>query len=257
MRNSCLRLLTLLVLLLPGPLAAAQDKEPEKYSGRYDIRFMDLHDAEVLAWDQCAEQESCRVQTLAIKGESGRRGVLEVSADPRTHEKIVRALAKEDAAPRTLRFQLLLLAASTKPGTSGPGVPANAQKAMSDLKGFLPYQSYQLLDTAWFLGTQDRRTEARLVGRNGAGYEVMLWFENLGSGKERSLHVHQFLLRTQPVSVTPVPPPEDKETPRFSRTTLIDTSFGLKEGETIVVGTSKVNGAEEALVLLLTAVPPA
>ena len=36
---------------------------------------------------------------------------------------------------------------------------------------------------------------------------------------------------------------------------LIDTSFGLKEGETLVVGTSKVGGSNDALVVLVTAVP--
>jgi hypothetical protein len=36
---------------------------------------------------------------------------------------------------------------------------------------------------------------------------------------------------------------------------LISTSFSLKKGETIVVGTSKIDGTDEALVVLLTAVP--
>jgi hypothetical protein len=36
---------------------------------------------------------------------------------------------------------------------------------------------------------------------------------------------------------------------------LIDTSFGVKERETIVVGTSKTTGSNEALVVLVTAVP--
>ena len=38
---------------------------------------------------------------------------------------------------------------------------------------------------------------------------------------------------------------------------LISTTFGVKVGETIVVGTSKVDGTEEALIVLLTAVPSA
>jgi hypothetical protein len=35
---------------------------------------------------------------------------------------------------------------------------------------------------------------------------------------------------------------------------LIDTSFGVKEGETLVVGTSKTTGSSEAVVVLVTAV---
>ena len=36
---------------------------------------------------------------------------------------------------------------------------------------------------------------------------------------------------------------------------VIRTSFAVEEGETIVVGSSKLNGGEEALLLLLTAIP--
>ena len=46
-----------------------------------------------------------------------------------------------------------------------------------------------------------------------------------------------------------------KDGPHYDHRQLIDTTFSLKEGETIVVGTSKADGADGALVVLLTAVP--
>jgi hypothetical protein len=60
-------------------------------------------------------------------------------------------------------------------------------------------------------------------------------------------------------SSTPRPPSEAKKgepgvAPHAPRE-LIATSFSLKKGETIVVGTSKIDGTDEALVVLLTAVP--
>ena len=36
---------------------------------------------------------------------------------------------------------------------------------------------------------------------------------------------------------------------------VLDTSFAMKPGETVVVGTSKLEGANRALVVLLTALP--
>ena len=36
---------------------------------------------------------------------------------------------------------------------------------------------------------------------------------------------------------------------------LLGTTFSMKVGETVVVGTSKLNGGSEALVVLLTATP--
>src|SRR5689334_100227 len=115
----------LLPALLAAPLAAKQpEKQPEPPASsrdtqdvRYEIRFMDLHAAEVLAWDQCAQKERCRVASLTVPGE--KRKYLEVRAEPAVQEKIARALAREDRQPRTHGFQILLLAANLKPGSGG------------------------------------------------------------------------------------------------------------------------------------------
>ncbi|HEX9945319.1 MAG TPA: hypothetical protein VGG03_25190 [Thermoanaerobaculia bacterium] len=253
MKISCIRLLILALLLLPGPLGAAQEKQPEPHGVRYEIRYMDLHAAEVLAWDQCTQKERCRVTGLTLPGDAARKGYLDVFADAATHEKIARAVAREDATPRTQRFQLLLLAAGVKAGNTGLEVPANAQKALADLKGFLPFKSYELLDTAWMSATQDRPAEAHMVGRKTFTYRVALRFRNVGSRQDRSLFVDAFQLILEPYSGEPGG--ADGKPDHHAGRELIDTTFGLKEGETLVVGTSKVDGAEEALVVLLTAVP--
>jgi len=255
MKNLYIRIALLLSTLLPGSLAAQQLEPPRPsiYTVQYDIRYIDLHAAEVLAWDQCTQKERCVIRASAVSGDPAKRGAVAIEADNAVHEKFARALAREDAAPRTQNFQLLLLAASTKAGSPGTEVPANAQKALSDLKGFLPFKSYELLDTAWVRATQDEALSARLVGRQGAQNQVQLRFRNTGTKEDRSLYVDGFSLRAEPFS----PPPAaggEKQPARPARS-LIETAFSLKEGETIVVGTSKVDGGDEALVVLLTAVP--
>ncbi|MFL6258987.1 MAG: hypothetical protein ACJ76Y_04675 [Thermoanaerobaculia bacterium] len=241
----------LLLALLPGSLAAKQpEKQPEppaassgdKQTIRYEIQSMGLHDAEVLAWDQCAQKERCRVAAVEITGHK----YLEVGAEPAVQEKIARALVRQDTQPRTHGFQILLLAANLKPGGGGSEVPANVQKALADLKGFLPYKSYEVMDTAWLSGTQDRGMEAKLVDRQGAGYQVILQFHDAGSAANRSVFVDVFRLRAEPFKIPGTP----EIRPGGS---LIDTSFGVKEGETIVVGTSKTTGSNEAIVVLVTA----
>src|SRR5690349_19252330 len=120
MKSTILRSLLLLAALLPAPLAAKQpEKQPEPAPSaqdgqtvRYEIRALDLHAAEVLAWDQCARKESCRVASMEITG----RKYLEVRAEAAVQEKIARALARDDRQPPTHGFQILLLAASLKPG---------------------------------------------------------------------------------------------------------------------------------------------
>jgi hypothetical protein len=242
----------LLLALLPGPLAAKQaEKQPEppaasstdRQTIRYELRSLDLHAAEVLAWDQCDQKERCRVASVEITGHK----YLEVGAESAVQEKIARALAREDQQPRTHGFQILLLAAGLKPGGGGTEVPANVQKALADLKGLLPYKSYEVLDTAWLSGTQERDMEARLVDHQGATYEVNLRFHDTGSAADRSLFIDAFRLKANAFEVPGA---------RVVRPggVLVDTSFGVKEGETIVVGTSKTTGSNEALVVLVTAV---
>jgi hypothetical protein len=261
-RNSCVRpLLLAALLLLPGALFAAQLPPPQAPRDfgtvRYSIRFMDLNTAQVLAWNQCDKKEDCRIVALAVGGDSNLKGYLEVDAHPSVHEKIARALAKEDAVPLTQSFQVLLLAAGSRAGNSALDVPANAQKALNDLKGFLPFKSYELLDAVWLRATQDRTVQGRIAGRGGAGYEVRLRFRNVGNPEDKNLFFDTFHIRDEPR--TPRPPVAGSSdasslAPQPIRD-LISTTFGIKIGETIVVGTSKVNGSDEALVVLLTAVP--
>ena len=267
MKTSCIRSIhriafASLLVLAAVPLAAARPQQ-EKAEGtpqptptqtiRYEIRYMDLHAAEQLAWEQCTTKDRCRI-AVASQVAGAVKGIMDVGADPETQQKVSRALAREDAAPRTQSFQLLLLAASARAGSGGAEVPANAQKALADLRGFLPFKSYQLLDSAWLRTTQDNPTEGRVVGRDGASYRLRLRFRTTGNG---DLFVDFFNLSEE--RSTPRPASEAKKgdegvAPRALRD-QISTTFSLKKGETIVVGTSKIDGSDEALVVLLTAVP--
>ena len=251
MKSALLRSIPVLALLLPGPLAAAQvETQPSATAQtvRYEIRFLDLHATEVLAWDQCEQKEKCRVATGSMIGDPNRKGYLEVTADPVVHEKISRALAKADTGPQTHRFQLLLLAATSKATGSGTAIPANAEKALGDLRKFLPFKSYQLVDAAWLSATEGQAAQARLAGSGGAAYDVKMRFRTGGEPGALSLFMDHFQLGQEMVVTT-------KDGPQYTSRQLIDTAFSLKEGETIVVGTSKADGADGALVMLLTAVP--
>jgi hypothetical protein len=248
MKNTLCRFIPGLVLLFAaGPLAATQEAQSLP-TIRYEIRFMDLHAAEVLAWDQCVQKEKCRVATASLPGDSTRKGYLDVGAEAAVQEKVARALAKEDRSPGTQRFQILLLAGTTKPGASGPEIPANAEKALADLKQFLPFKSYRLVDAAWLSGTEGQSTRGRLAGSGGVAYDVTLRFRATGDREAPSLFMDLFQLGQEEVLQT-------KDGPHYDVRQLIQTTFSLKEGETIVVGTSKADGTDEAVVTLLTAVP--
>jgi hypothetical protein len=246
MKNSCLRPLALFLLLLPAVATAQEPSKPSTQSMRYEIRFMDLHDAEVLAWDQCADKQRCRIGTVAVTDDA-RKGYLEVSGDAEVQEKIARALAREDKSLGNQNLQILLLAAGTKTPATGLEVPENAQKALADLKKFLPFKTYQLVDAAWLSATEGQVAQGRLQG-SGDVYQVRLRFRATGDRKARSLFMDVFQLSQERVV-------QMKDGPQYDNRQLLQTTFSLKEGETIVVGTSKADGADGALVVLLTAMP--
>jgi hypothetical protein len=229
----------LLGLLWPLATLAAQEGragEPAPRhmdTMRYQVRYLNDHQAAALAWEQCPQKDACRIGALA--GPNGRGAVMDVTADAATQERFTRVLAERDV-PRTQRFQLVLLAAGTKPNGPPPTLSAGAQKALDDIREFLPFKSYRVLDAALIRIAQDDLALARMTGLvANSGYKVGMRFRSGGTDGGK-LVIDGFSL--------------DGE-----KGDLIQTSFAMDVGETVVVGTSSVGGSEEALVAILTALP--
>jgi hypothetical protein len=257
-------LILLLLVLLMAPAAAHPQVPKSRLESvtdvQYRIRYLDSNSAQVLVWDQCPPEmkEICRV--AAVYPDKG--GLfLSVRADTATHEKIARALAKQDR-PYTQRFQIVLLGASTKPNGSPTGLPTGAQKALQDLRDFLPYKSYEMLGTAWFQATQGDMVQGQLAGSEDQTYEYRFRFHKAGIDEQKELFVDFFNLEKGPGTPRPAPAAAREEggqpgiAPPASRVQrVIATTFGLGVGETVVVGTSKIEGSGDALVVLLSAIP--
>jgi hypothetical protein len=214
--------------------SAAQDRPDPSYSSRYDIRYLSVHTAESLVWDLCPQKDACLVRGLA--NANGRGAVLDVNADHETHARIAKALADRDSAPPTQVFQLVLLAAGNKSNGPAPTLSAGAQKALDDMKKFLPFTNYRMLDTALLRVTQDDVAQAQVAGFAVHPYKVAMRFR-AGGADGKSLFIDGFGLDE----------PNGHD--------LIQTSFSMNVGETVVVGTSSVGGGQEALVAILTALP--
>lgn len=265
MRASSFRPSILLLLALLVAPAAAHPQVPKSRldsvtSVQYRIRYLDSHSAQVLVWDQCPPEmkEICRV--AAVYPDKG--GLfLEVRADASTHEKIARALAREDR-PYTQRFQIVLLGASTKPNGGPTDLPAGAQKALQDLRDFLPYKHYEILGTGWFQATQGEMSFGQLTGQGDQSYVYRFRFAKAGIDEQKKLFVDEFSLDREGGTPRPPAPASEKvegqaaiAPPAPRSRTVINTSFGLGVGETVVVGTSQIEGTGDALVVLLSAIP--
>jgi hypothetical protein len=201
-------------------------------------------------------------------------------------------------------YSVVLVLGDVQNASAGDNnVPPAARKALGDMKDFLPYKSYRLLDAQWILGSQ--RTVSRLRGANDQEYELTL----RGVPNAGKLSVNFRL--AEPSAVVGVKPAADADSRAGRRASLedalraaeaeaerlrtssgekraetvaatrekiaaiqkeleqektlrdaaarvggrsiIDTSFMMDVGETVVVGTSRVAG-DKALIALLTAV---
>ena len=213
--------------------------------------------------------------------------------------------AQASASTALQGFSIVLVLGDMQDGATSDNIPAAARAALADLKDFLPYRSYRVLDTAWVLASSVTRqaVSSRLQGPDEQDYEVMLDRTPVGAS---SLQV-QFEMREPDGNTERRAAIADREAAiraeiqqlmsahaalenQYRRAeaaqnrgdadalrqrlaeneialetrqrqgryapggaTLINTSFTMAPGETVVVGTSRMRGGNKALIVLLTA----
>lgn len=147
---------------------------------------------------------------------------------------------------RNQLFQVILLRGATTGSEEIAGLPKNAEKAVHDIRDFLPFKSYKLLDSGLLRVMDSGKT--RLDGIPPQQYEVRVAYRDLPNGK---LSIWDFnIVAVKPANATPLPHGVAPEAERA----VINTSFTIDIGETIVVGSSKLGG-DQALIVLFTALP--
>ena len=204
-------------------------------------------------------------------------------------------------------FSVVLVLGEMQGTSPADNVPPAARKALADMKDFLPYKSYRLLDTQWTLCCGHSAISTRLRGPDEQDYDLELdpkessspgkWnvrftlrdsIANVARGespiaerttaltaqraeleqkirtlKERYSDNHPEVqqLRVQLAALErQMSQVRNEETMKryriagpMGRRAMIDTSFTMDIGETVVVGTSRLKG-DKALIALLTAV---
>jgi hypothetical protein len=212
--------------------------------------------------------------------------------------------AEMKGQPSPQGFSVVLVLGALNSGSNADAsVPPAARKALNDMKDFLPYKGYRLLDAEWILGSRGATT--RLRGADGQDYELRLSggmpmagrmrvsFQLVDGGgdavpmltartaeraalEQRLRDLQNELAATRDRSGDKAQNIKEREaqiaelkrrldggdaTPMAFITRgrhIIDTSFDMEIGETVVVGTSRLKDGKDggkALIALLTAVP--
>lgn len=168
-----------------------------------------------------------------------------------------------DESGESRLFHVTLVAASRQGGGGGQGtLPKAVAQALDDIKDFLPYQAYRVVDSALVRASRQARTI--LKGPDGTSFEAEIQFRpSKDDDGPKSFLVEHFELR-RPVGAGALA--RDLELLRSERSgrpalapmapqPALRASFRIDEGETVVVGSSRLDGGEDALIVLLTAVP--
>jgi hypothetical protein len=128
-------------------------------------------------------------------------------------------------------FSVVLLLGEQQGSIPSEGLSPSAQRAIADIKEFLPYKGYRVLDTQWVAGTEGAQSKGRIRSLDNFILDFLIETYRGGGARFR---------------LGPGPEP------------LLDNSFKIKPGETVVVGTSRVMASREhidsAMIVLLTAV---
>ena len=73
-------------------------------------------------------------------------------------------------------FSIVLVLGDVQDGATSDNIPGPARAALADLKDFLPYRSYRVLDSSWVLTSSSTRqaVTSRLRGSDEQDYEVVV-----------------------------------------------------------------------------------
>jgi hypothetical protein len=180
------------------------------------------------------------------------------TAPPRAEQPRVTPWPSESGVSQL--FHVTLVAASkTGGGTAAGNLPKGVAKALDDIKDFLPYQGYRVVDSALVRASSE--AHPRLKGPDGTIYTAdMVFREASQEGGVRSFLVEYFELSKMPRIEDLERMLDDDRPGRPALAPLapepnLTASFRIAKGETVVVGSSRLDGGDDALIVLLTAVP--
>jgi hypothetical protein len=152
------------------------------------------------------------------------------------------------AARRTHLFQIVLVRGAVGGAEETVGVPKSAEKAIRDLRDFLPFRSYKMLDSGLLRIQESDSGKIRVDGIPPQQYDVLVAARPGANGKISIWAFTVTAARTPRATPLPAGVAPEAERP------IIDTSFAIDVGETVVVGSSKLGG-DQALIVLFTALP--
>ena len=178
------------------------------------------------------------------------RNVLIIEDTPEFVDKLLSILKELDVKPLDLMFTVSVILGSMEE-EGGEPIPGS-DRLLKELKSLLKYKHFTRLDTS-LVKVQDNGNTSQRMGGEGIGLLLELYPRHVRDGGQDGFQVELRLRQT-----TRRHERKDAEgkieyfgSPLEKSMSLLSTSLTLKDGERSVVGVSKLNGGDTALILVI------
>jgi len=172
------------------------------------------------------------------------RNALIIEDTPEQVEKLLSMLKELDVKPLDLQFSadLILGSLETFPGATGDELKElMSDPVIRELNNLLRYKSFKRLDSS-IIKVQDNTSSSQRIGGSDISLQLEIRPRFIKEEKAEAVLVELGLSQSKGLTS------EGKE--RIY--TLLHTTLTLKSGERTVVGVSKLDGGDKALILILS-----
>ena len=169
---------------------------------------------------------------------------------PEFVDKILAVIKEIDVKPADIMFTAQLIVGSSAPGDKSDESLQN-DPVIKELKGFLPYRSFNQLD-ANLIRTIDNERAQMTLGKR-AEFVLELRPNYTKDGETEYIQTDlQLLLLTVLFGEDGKPQLAPTGAGKSQSQSLIRTTLSFKSGEKTVVGVSKLDGGDKGLILILS-----
>lgn len=234
MKKSVIIFLCFFLLIGTTPFLFSLDEKPELRKEIVKIKYLNAAEVRLVL----TQYRSPKGHVMVIQRENR----LVIEDIPEVVEKLLSIIREIDVRPADIQFNIELILGSD---TSGEKMEIDKElksdPVIKELSSLLKYRSFKLLDSS-LIKVQDNERSYQRMGGEGKSFKLNLSPRYIKEEKDKILQVELRLAEHMGINR------EGKE----STLTLIDTTLTLKNGERTVVGVSKLDGGDKALILIIS-----
>jgi hypothetical protein len=174
-------------------------------------------------------------------------GLITISDLPENVDRILSVVREFDVKPADIQFTVQLVLGSAGPDER-PDDPIRDDPVIRELRQLIKFRSFSLLDTS-YVRALDRQTSQVTMGR-AADLRLDLVPKCIKEDREDLIQVEATLYKVGLPSLMPTPQGPQSLSP--APKTLVNSNFTLRSGEKTVVGVSRMDGGDKALILIIS-----